>query len=166
MLSFPLNTLVTNPIGHWYLVVCSCWMGTRSPTSRLECSLTHLVCFWSVGRYSLSHLFQNRSAIYCTWRQHRLYWSWGKKSPGASLLPDLRSRWLGVKGVASVGSPESLVIGIALIILSTMHIRVDRPSSTNGCCPISPRSIDRMVRNTQPYLLTWLLALLTVNGPK
>lgn len=108
---------------------------TRSPTVRFLRGLCHFCRSCIIARYSLTHLFQNRSVMYCTCL-HRLraYKSCLLNKPGGSVgLPLSRSIWLGVRAYKSLRSSLDGVIG-RLSIASASHMAVFRVSSSKVCC--------------------------------
>ena len=134
------------PKGHCARGVFSYITNTRSPISRFLRESSHFWRSWRLGRYSVSHRRQNKSAKYWTWRQRFLYTSCFTKTPGGSWGPERRSsRWFGVSGLGSLGSSESFVMGRLFTMLSTVHMRVHKASSSRACCFTIPRNTSRMV---------------------
>ena len=142
---------------HWLHELVLPWKGFRYPshepfvswlivdyehdvtTARFLFLFSHFCLCCRVGRYSLVHLRQNKSARYCTWRQRlRLYRScFSNTSDGRLLLGRSSSRWFGVSGSGSLASSEVTVSGRPLTIDSTVHMRVDSPSSFRICCLVT-----------------------------
>ncbi|XP_078349376.1 uncharacterized protein LOC144634314 isoform X3 [Oculina patagonica] len=56
--SGPGNTLITRPMGHWFLGTLSSAIRTNSPTAKFLCVLCHFWRSCKEGMYSLSQRFQ------------------------------------------------------------------------------------------------------------
>ena len=145
----------TLPSGQELLGALTSTMRTTSPTCRLRCGHNHFWRSWSKGKYSRTHLFQKRSAKYCTClhrRRRRL--SSLVKIPGGRHCWSLSSnKWFGARQFKSFGSLEVLVKGRLLMIDSTSAKRVVRLSSVNTCSFINPhntRRVDRISRSHEP----------------
>ena len=129
-----------------------------SPTDKFGVAWTHFCRLWSSGRYSRTHLFQNKSAKYWTWRQRRLYWSTSSVIVGGMLNSLLNSRQsAGLKGLRSFMSSLVVVIGRLFRMHSTSHIKVLSISSLSVCSFVTARStlrIDLICRSHIPPI--WL----------
>lgn len=109
-------------------------INTVSPCAKFLLVPLHFWCSCMSGRYSLTHLNQNRSNMYCIWRQKRLtYMSSGSK---ISICTLHKSRWFRVNSSKSFGSFDMVVKGRLLRIASTSHM-----TSSNVCCFATERKI-------------------------
>lgn len=129
------RAFTTRPINHGFLGAVSSMMMTRSPGVTFLLGLFHLLLSCINGRYSLTHLFHKRSAMYCTCLHLLLeYRSPLWNSLGGMTGFDLsRSRWLGVRGSRSLGSLVTVVNGLSFMIASTSHRAVCKASSSGAC---------------------------------
>lgn len=119
----PGRVLTMCPRTQEFLGAISSTITTRSPSRKFLLVLFHLFHCSMIGRYSLTHLLQKRSAIYCTCL-HLLfeYISSLLNSPGGMTgLVFSWSRWFGVRGFTSFKSLFTVVIGLSFIIASTSH---------------------------------------------
>ncbi len=142
------NVCSTRPITQEFRGADSSAINTMSPGFRFFIRLCHFCLSCKSGRYSLTQRFQNRSAIYWTWRHLRLeYRSALSKTPGdIDGFTFSSSKWFGVRGSKSFGSLDTLVMGRLLIIASTSHKSVWRLSSSRDCCFTMELRIFRTVR--------------------
>lgn len=132
------------PLGQEFRGAESSMMTTMSPGEKLHLMLVHFCRSWGWGRYSLLHLFQNKSAIYWTCLHlRRAYMSSFWNSPGGKDGLAFRSkRWFGVNASRSFVSVEALVIGRLLRTASASHKNVWRPSSSRCCtCRVELRTL-------------------------
>lgn len=131
----PGRAFTTRPIKLEFLGAVSSMMTTRSPGGNFLLGLFHLLLSCINGRYSLTHLFQKRSAMYCTCLHLLLEY----RSPLWNSLGGMmgfalsRSRWLGVRGYRSLGSLVIVVNGLSFMIASTSHRAVCKASSSGAC---------------------------------
>ena len=123
------------PIGHTFLGVDSFITKTRSPTLAFRLGCSHFCLSFSWGRYSRTHLRQNKSARYCTCFQRLLAYcdSFSVTAGGNWTFPFSSSRWFGVNASGSLTSPGIRVIGLPFTIASISHSNVWRLSSVRSC---------------------------------
>lgn len=128
------NVFITLPIIQELRRADSSTIKTTSPGRKFLFVLDHFCHSWRSGRYSLVHLVQNRSAMYWTcFQRRRAYWSSLVKIPEGMLGCVFSSnKWLGVSASRSLRSSDVLVMGLLLMIASTSHMMVWRPSSSSG----------------------------------
>lgn len=131
----PGRAFTTRPINPEFVGAVSSMMTTRFPGVNFLLGLFHLLLSFINGRYSLTHLFQKRSAMYYTCLHLLLeYRSPLWNSLGGMTGFDLsRSRWLGVRGYRSLGSLVIVVNGLSFMIASTSHRAVCKASSSGAC---------------------------------
>ena len=105
LLSFPGNTLTILPKGHFPLGVSGDMTMTTSPTFRSTCSLRHFFRTLRLGIHSCNHLCQKWRTS--SWTRRHLFLGLNTSVStlsGANLPPNWPcKKWLGVKGVRSVG---------------------------------------------------------------
>lgn len=109
------------PMGQEFLGADSSTTSTTSPMAKFLRVLFHFFLSCNIGRYSFTHLFQNRSTMYWTCYHH--LWTYRLSflnNPGGRMgLPFSWSKWFGVKASISLGSLEEGVIGRSFSIAST-----------------------------------------------
>ena len=147
----------TLPSGQELLGALTSTMSTTSPTCTLRCGHNHFWRSWSKGKYSRTHLFQKRSAKYCTClhRRRRRLSCLVKKAGGRHCWSLSSNKWFGVRQLKSLGSLEVLLKGRLLWIDSTSVKRVVRLSSVNTCSFINPHNTRWVNRISRSHDRPW-----------
>ena len=106
------NTSSTTPLGHWPRWMFSWTISTKSPTAMFLLGRSHFCRSWRVGKYSLSHRFQNTLARYCACLHLLLYGTSSSSFTDEELgLGRNKSNMLGVRGLRSCWSLVRRVSG-------------------------------------------------------
>lgn len=109
---------------------------TRAFGFRLGSALRYFPWICRVGRYSRTHLFQNRSARNWTCFHFLLYWSAFSKTPEGRQMDFVCMRKCArVSGCRSLGSCELALRALPFSTLSIPVRRVFRTGSVTTCVP-------------------------------